>query len=239
MAAAATIAFVPMAARAIDTPACVTSPIRAQQVAASDSAMVATLQAALGEVAVPESVKLIFARLTAANSAEPARDYKLLGYRGPAFTAHAAAPGVVLVSDRLWTEAGRSESDIAAVLAHELAHLQLAHSHIAGCRALKFVDSEEWDIGAAVQAVLKVAKKEPSVAQAWNTMQQRFEFEADALGLTFLRRAGYDPRALPRLLRRLSERSDSAERDAQTTASTHPALQRRIEAAERHLTRDH
>lgn len=217
----------------LDANACLESPARAAQVAASDGSMVATLQSALGEVAVPEHVQRIFARLVDASRSGAPREYRLLGYSGPTFTAHAAAPGHVLVSQRVWIDSGVEEADIAAVLAHELAHLKLLHAHAAGCRALKFVDDARWDLGAAVQAVLRVARQDRDVAKAWNAMHQRFELEADAHAVTVLRAAGYPPQALARLLRRLASQSDAQARGGDSATHTHPALAARIEAVER------
>lgn len=191
--------------------------------------MVATMRGALGEVDVPPAIRRTFERLVTHSGGAPASAYTLLGYRGTVFTAHAAWPRVVLISDKMWLD-GSSEDDVAAVLAHEIAHLQLKHSRIAGCRALKFVDTETWTIADAVQAVLRIAKTEPLVAQAWGAMLRRFEFEADALALDILRNGNFDPGALARLLTRLADEHVESDRTAAGHSATHPALRERIAA---------
>lgn len=218
-------------AGAFDAQACLASDLRAQQTAASDRAMAAALREALGTVDVPPAVSALYARLIVAAGLGAPRDFMLVGVDGPAFAAHAAAPNVVLLSKAVWTDAA-STDEIAAVLAHELSHLRARHAQIAGCRALRFVDDDRWDVGRALQAVLRVAKTEPAVASAWNAMLRRFEFEADAAALDVLRAADIDPRALLRLLARVDAASHPAEG---ADDATHPSPRARIDALERQL----
>jgi predicted Zn-dependent protease len=90
-----------------------------------------------------------------------------------------------------------NDDELAAVLAHEFAHVVLGHVQ---------------RIGGAI-------------TPAWKT---QIEFEADALSLSILSDAGFDPRAAMSVVRRLSEATGGL-----PSSALHPSATDRLAALER------
>jgi metalloprotease len=138
-----------------------------------------------------------------------------------------ALPGgdVVLTAGLLaLAESGRiDEHELAAVLAHEVAHIELGHSRQAEVRETM----TRWatmalppGMGAAVKMGARVA------VQALKKRSSReAELEADAWALGLLKQAGRDPEAMARFLKKTAAWSGGG-----GLWSTHPAAADRIEA---------
>jgi len=128
-----------------------------------------------------------------------------------------------------------SEAELASVIAHETGHVAAKHS------------AEHISAAIGVDLLLSVALgQSPGLAAGLggevlkgigiSRMSQSDEYEADQLGVTYLKRAGYDPSALPIFLRRLNkERGRSPSKLAQFFA-THPLTKDRIARAEQLAT---
>lgn len=112
--------------------------------------------------------------------------------------AHVGEGGVITIKRGLLAYAG-SESEIAAVLAHEMGHV--AAHHLLYARK-------------AAEAAFQDSALSPFQEDAYRHDSQ---LQADRLGLAMLRAAGYAARALPRVLR-LLEAGDRPERG--TASST-------------------
>ena len=149
--------------------------------------------------------------------------------------AFAAPSGHIFVS-RGMLRLASNESMLAAVLAHEIGHVQERH----GLEAIKKsrVTSALTMIGATAAKTFgpsELAKItglfEDSILDITTTMvnngySRSFEKEADRAAVTILSRFGYDPNALVRLLERMDEELDPEGKDF---AKTHPDPQDRIE----------
>jgi predicted Zn-dependent protease len=131
----------------------------------------------------------------------------------PEINAYASPGGHILVTLGL-IRIARSEDDLAAVIAHELAHIQLNH----GVEFLEeaLLTGELTDIGSASarRAYQAVGLKDrlrlygDSVTSLVNELvrngySQAQEFQADLYALSLLAAAGYEPSALAGLLRAL------------------------------------
>jgi len=136
----------------------------------------------------------------------------------PALAAYSTADGNVHVAMG-WVESFESADEVAALLAHETAHILLAH-HTADL----FGDTQKKamalpEIGVAAKQSLsasKTASKSDKTAlaneqiladvtdklamPAWNRRQER---EADLLAVDLMIRAGYAPRAMVNMLKKL------------------------------------
>ena len=139
----------------------------------------------------------------------------------PGINAFAAPGGYVFLTRGLFGIL-RNESELAGVLAHEMAHV-LARHHLEDMTsrerfklvtdiALKATDTDGLLSDALVGLTREMYAK---------GLEQDDEFEADAMGVVIAARAGYDPYGLTQVLRTI----DSAAGDTDATGfflSTHP-----------------
>jgi predicted Zn-dependent protease len=134
--------------------------------------------------------------------------------------------------DGMFEMAG-SEAQLAAVIGHEIGHVQADHSEARVARqlgtqaGLQLVSTalQIGDVGYANQiAGLLGAGAEYGILLPYSREQ---ELEADAIGLRYMARAGYDPAAAVALWQNMSRRPSPP-----AFLSTHPAPSERIEALE-------
>jgi predicted Zn-dependent protease len=128
----------------------------------------------------------------------------------------------------------RSEGELAAVIGHEIGHLQAEHSRErVSAETLKhwglqlislLLQINEVEFGREIAALLGVGV-EFGLVRPYGRAQ---ELEADRLGLFTMARAGYDPREAAELWRRMDQRGGGVP----AILSTHPAPRDRIEAIE-------
>jgi predicted Zn-dependent protease len=130
----------------------------------------------------------------------------------------------------------QSESELAAVLSHEVAHV--TQRHIA--RLIAAQQRQGLASMAAIAIAILAARSNPqaaagaiAAAQA-QALSDRLAFtrdnerEADRIGLQILEKAGYDPHAMPVFLDRLQKANKVLETGAPTYMRTHPVTYERI-----------
>ncbi len=133
--------------------------------------------------------------------------------------------------------AAATESELAAVLAHEIAHVSQKH-------LLRMIESQRrMTIPAAallVAAVVLGSQMDPQVGAAaaagtQGAMVQRqinftraHEEEADRIGIEILAKAGYDPFALPGFFEQLGQSNRTHDQSAPEFLRTHPVTSNRI-----------
>jgi predicted Zn-dependent protease len=166
--------------------------------------------------------------------------------RGDTINAFAMPGGTVLVSHGLVKRLA-NESELAGVLAHEIAHVVKKHQLSAIQSAM---GSEAWaDIGkeAAGQAIgrrggdaygLKTKLSSAGVDLVKNgvflrPLDRTMENEADRLGVVLAARAGYDPYGLVAVLQMLGQ--SEADQSGTSILDTHPAPSDRLAELERFL----
>ncbi|HWI13977.1 MAG TPA: M48 family metalloprotease, partial [Burkholderiales bacterium] len=134
--------------------------------------------------------------------------------------------------------AAQSESEVAGVLSHEIAHV--TQRHIA--RMIAEQDKSQIVSIAALAVAILAARTSPdaaSAAAAFGTagaIQSQLNFtrdnerEADRVGLTVLEAAGFDPRAMPTFFERLQRatRIYEGKGSAPSYLRTHPLTYERI-----------
>lgn len=152
-------------------------------------------------------------------------------------TVNAAAfpGGVIIVHTGLLT-ASQSESEVASVLAHEIAHV--TQRHIA--RSVARQQQVTVPTLAALALAILAARSSPDLASAALATSQAAaiqtqlnfgrdaEREADRVGLQILEQAGFDPRAMPVFFERLQRASRLYENNAPAYLRTHPVTSERI-----------
>ncbi|MDR1973029.1 MAG: M48 family metalloprotease [Treponema sp.] len=168
--------------------------------------------------------------------------YHALILDSPEINAFATSGGHVFVTLGLVNTAA-SEDALAAVLAHEVAHIQLQHS-LKAIRTSRITTA----VMATGSAAVNLAASGTSLAELTDIFDESItdivgtmvnngysrdqEFEADALALSLLSRAGYDPSSLIEMLRALETGLGNSDGGF---GRTHPAPRDRISSANRQL----
>jgi beta-barrel assembly-enhancing protease len=167
--------------------------------------------------------------------------YHLLIMDTDEINAFAAPGGLILVSRGL-LRCATTEDMAAAILAHESSHVVLKHG-------LKAISTARWTaaVQAGVNAGVQVAGSEQtrqltgvfkdSVNDITNTLvnsgyARDLEFQADAMALGIMRRAGSDPRAFDDMLKLMEKRIIPG---GPGFAKTHPDPKDRSAAVEKAL----
>jgi predicted Zn-dependent protease len=191
-----------------------------------------------GEYRAPEAQRLlteIAGRLVAATE-RPDEAHRLTILDSPAVNAFALPSGRLYVTRGLLALANDA-SEVAGVLAHEIAHVTLRHANARSELALR---------SALVSRVVTDVLNDPSMASMLAD-QSRFriagfsrsqELEADQIGIRTLSKAGYDPYAASRFLSSLGRAGalavSAAGEGGKTSAdvlSSHPGTPERISLA--------
>lgn len=171
----------------------------------------------------------------AASSAKPYLQFEFFAVRDATINAFALPGGFIGVHTGLLT-AARNESELAGVIAHEIAHV--TQNHIA-----RLVDSQRSSgltTLAALAVAILAARSNPEVAQAAVTtaqalsVQSQLDFtrenekEADRLGFQNLDRSGFDPAGMASFFERLMTQSRFQDNSAPTYLRTHPLSHERM-----------
>lgn len=165
-------------------------------------------------------------------SSRPALEWKFGILDSPSFNGFSAPGGFVFITRGLYELCGDSDDALAAVLAHEIAH-------ITGKHALNIIARGEFVSGAADFAALRssdVAKAQAqlgafdtSIGNLVKTLLEKgfdpqTEFGADQSGRDLALTVGYAPGALRHVLTRLQQRTGPSV----AVFTTHPPLNQRI-----------
>ena len=151
-----------------------------------------------------------------------------------------AAPGGLILATRGLLKCCETEDELAAVLAHEIGHVENAD----GLRAIKTgrlssaltVMAVEAGKNLGGQELAEVTKAfDESINDISTTLMnsgysRRLEFQADWSAVEILKRAGYHPGALVAMLENMQKSWDATRLDF---AATHPPPQDRIEQLRR------
>lgn len=181
-------------------------------------------------------------RITAV-SHMPNLPYKVVLFETNIVNAAAAPGGKVIVFSGLYDEKDglvRNENELAAVIGHEIAHVTCRHTTESLTRRAPvdmlllagsiYAESKGNDDVALATGVAFVAYEGLLIPQ----YSRADEAEADAVGLMYMAKAGYDPRAAPELWRRVNEKEGRAPALVRWMSS-HPSHRDRYKALEKLL----
>jgi beta-barrel assembly-enhancing protease len=172
----------------------------------------------------------------AANSKRPTIPYRFAVLDSPVQNAFAAPGGIVFIS-RALLGIIENESELAAVLAHEIGHVAAKHA-ISSIRRAQFLQG----VGTITAATMKGDKGkqfESMIGDLQTTLFDKgldkgMEFEADSAAMETAYRTGYDPRGLISVLKKLQKIESSSIKKG-SWFSTHPPLNERIAKLEEQL----
>jgi len=153
----------------------------------------------------------------------------------PRINAFAMPGGIIGINTGL-ISAARNEAELAAVIAHEIAHVTQRHL------ARMYAGSSRIDLatGLAILAGIIASAYDPQVGQAAIIgglaagTQARInhtranEQEADRIGISILSGANYDPRAMPQFFERMMQLSRSNPDSVPEFLRTHPVTANRL-----------
>jgi predicted Zn-dependent protease len=144
----------------------------------------------------------------------------------PSLNAFALPGGVILISRGLFEQLD-TEDELAAVLAHEIAHVQRKHHYkvVKRQQAIADVSALVRQDQSPAAGLLDTAMKRSTLIVA-RGLDKGAEYEADRDGMVLAARAGYDSTALLSVLEKLGRASDDG--DSSLLFSTHPAPSDRI-----------
>ena len=146
-----------------------------------------------------------------------------------------AAPGGLILVTRGLLKCCETEDELAAVLAHEIGHVEMVH----GLRAIKTgrlgsaltILAVEAGKNLAGEQLAEVTKAfDESINDISGTLMnsgysRKLEYEADAAAVAILKQAGYNSGALVAMLENMAKNWDASRKDF---AATHPAPADRI-----------
>ena len=174
------------------------------------------------------------------NSQDVRQDFEFFLVRDPTLNAFALPGGYVGVNTGTIVGA-QSESELAAVLAHEIAHVTQRH--------ISRMASNEGKLSTAALVAMVVAvlarnsqagSAAAAIGQAGAITAQigftrEFEREADRIGLLTLEKSGLDARAMPSFFLRMQKAGRLYENNAPAYLHTHPITTERIADAENRI----
>lgn len=173
----------------------------------------------------------------AAHSHAPLFDYQFFVVEDASINAFALPGGHIGINSGLIRET-ESESELAGVLAHEIAHVTERHI------ARQFAQSQRLNLqtAASILAAIFIGAHNPQAGSAAAMagiaapLQQQLshsrehEREADRLGAQILSEAKFDPQGMPGFFERLTELSRNSEKMPEYLR-THPLTQSRLSKA--------
>ena len=158
--------------------------------------------------------------------------------------AYAFPGGHVMVFEGLWDEKEglvQTVDELAAVIGHEIAHVNCRHSTEAMTREMLpnlilaggmiYASIEDDDDLQLLFGGLMLVHNGLIVTK----YSRVDELEADRVGMAYMAKAGYDPAAAPRVWERLAGASDNQVEKVLSIFSTHPRDYKRVQELRKHL----
>lgn len=210
------------------------SPQQERQIGEQSMLQIRADKSYLGDAEVNDYLNRLGYRLVS-NSNDPSQEFDFFTINDNAINAFALPGGYVGVNTGLILVA-QSESELAAVLSHEIAHV--TQHHLARMVAGQKIDSLA--SMAAIAVAILAARNSPQASQAAivgasaGSLQRQLNFtraheqEADRIGLTTLEKAGFDAYAMPQFFERMQRGTRLLDNNTPSWLLTHPVTSDRI-----------
>ncbi|MDZ4103499.1 MAG: M48 family metalloprotease [Hydrogenophaga sp.] len=212
---------------------CVNESARAHELRVLDEIQITELMERFDVVAAPQRLHHMLANLVAASPR--LRDgpaVHLLAYEDTDLNAYAADHGMVILTSAMWSEKEElSDDELAAVMAHELAHIEGHDSLVEACANLqrlgqpgmRFEDARD-------RMALEMFNPRSTLARAAQQQLHAQEHAADVRAIELLRAVGRSPQAMVSVLAKIHGTTPSALNLLMGT--THPELRARLAQAQ-------
>jgi predicted Zn-dependent protease len=136
-------------------------------------------------------------------------------------------PGGFIFVDSGLILAADNEAELASVISHEMAH-------VAACHVAQEMASEEPSNVSSMPLIVRFLFRDTIRNTVYVIPTRRLEYEADLLGVEYLYKAGYDPRALPSFLKKVSS-MEKRNGNGTNAFETHPRIADRIRSTEHEI----
>lgn len=212
---------------------CVNEPARAHELRVLDEIQITELMERFDVVAAPARLHHMLASLVAASAPlQKGPSVHLLAYEDKDLNAYAADHGMVILTSAMWSaKEDLSDDELAAVMAHELAHIEGHDSLVEACTnlqrlgqpALRFEDARD-------RMALEMFNPRSPVAREAQQQLHAQEHAADLRAIELLHRVGRNPQAMVSVLAKIHGTTPSALNLLMGT--THPELRARLAKAQ-------
>lgn len=166
-------------------------------------------------------------------SEKPELEYSFAILESPDINAYSTPGGYVFIT-RGALEACADESELAAVLGHEVAHVVLNHG-------IEQIKNEKWtELGMTVASTQ--SKEFREFEQVTDKMAEKVltgvhsneqEYKADSEAVNYLIAAGYDPNGMTRFLMKLQAKTGAG--DISNVMKTHPGTAERVKRVQQQI----
>ncbi|MDR7149712.1 Zn-dependent protease with chaperone function [Hydrogenophaga palleronii] len=213
--------------------ACLNDPKRAHELRVLDEAQVIDMMDSFQVIALPQRLHRMLDSLVAASPR--LRDgpaIHLLAFDDAELNAYAADHGLVILTSALWSEKENlSDDELAAVIAHELAHIEKRDSLIEACANLNRLQQPDLSFEEARDRMaLEMFNPYSHIAREARRELHDQEHHADLRGIELLRRVGRNPHAMVSVLAKLHGNGTPSLN--LLMGSTHPDVRERLQRAQ-------
>lgn len=223
--------FISAAAMAQDT--CVNEPERAHELRVLDEIQITELMERFDVVAAPKRLHHMLVSLVAASpQLRQGPAVHLLAYEDKDLNAYAADHGMVILTSAMWSQKeDLSDDELAAVMAHELAHIEGHDSLVEACTNLQRLGQPTMRFeDARDRMALEMFNPRSTLARQAQQQLHAQEHAADQRAIELLRAVGRNPQAMVSVLAKIHGTTPSALNLLMGT--THPELRARLEKAQ-------
>ncbi len=213
--------------------ACDNEPARAHELRVLDEIQITELMERFDVVAAPKRLHHMLASLVAASpQLRRGPAVHLLAYEDKDLNAYAADHGMVILTSAMWSQKeDLSDDELAAVMAHELAHIEGHDSLVEACTNLERLGQPAMRFEEARDRMaLETFNPRSPLARAAQQQLHAQEHAADVRAIQLLRAVGRNPQAMVSVLAKIHGTTPSALNLLMGT--THPELRARLEKAQ-------
>jgi predicted Zn-dependent protease len=208
-----------------------TTPEQQQKIAAAVTERVKLRHGVSSDVAMQRHLQSVADNLAASSGSRP-KSFRVILLKSNQANAYTPGAGTILINEGL-LQLANSEAEVAAVMAHEMAHVLMNHpqrqkqirlaSKAGGKMMDRFTPTRLQDnIGRFLRL---------SGNATLNGMIRQQEMMADSIAIDMLVKAGYDPRAMVKVLYTLRGNAPQKDRLTNVVFGNHPLTIDREKAA--------